>query len=112
MVLLPSITIKPIKQTIMTNKENNNGFENLHEWSERMQGAREMLIKLYEDDKMILPLGVKRSEDIVYTKAIVNLLAIDLRNVQEYLLGTNIGFRNHVRDKKGKLTSCEAYFVH
>ena len=86
-------------------------MENLHEWSERMQGAREMLIKLYEDDKMILPLGVKRSEDIVYTKAIVNLLAIDLRNVQEYLLGTNIGFRNHVRDKKGKLVSCEAYFV-
>ena len=87
-------------------------MENLHEWSNRMQGAREMLIKLYEDDKMILPLGVKRSEDIVYTKAIVDLLAIDLRNVQEYLLGTNIGFRNHVRDKKGKLVSCEAYFVH
>ena len=104
-------TIKPIKQTIMTNKENNNGFENLHEWSERMQGAREMLIKLYEDDKMILPLGVKRSEDMVYTKAIVNLLASDLKNVQEYLLGTNIGFRNHVRDKKGKLISCDAYFV-
>ena len=37
-------------------------MENLHEWSERMQGAREMLIKLYEDDKMILPLGVKHSE--------------------------------------------------
>ena len=96
----------------MTNKENNNGFENLHEWSERMQGAREMLIKLYEDDKMILPLGVKRSEDSVYTKAIVNLLASDLKNIQEYLLGTNIGFRNHVRDKKGKLISCEAYFAH
>ena len=86
-------------------------MENLHEWSNRMQGAREMLVKLYEDDKMILPLGVKRSEDIVYTKAIVNLLAIDLKNIQEYLLGTNIGFRNHVRDKKGKLISCEAYFV-
>ena len=77
-----------------------------------MQGAREMLIKLYEDDKMILPLGVKRSEDMVYTKAIVHLLASDLRYVQEYLLGTNIGFRNHVRDKKRKLMSCEAYFVH
>lgn len=96
----------------MENKDNNNGFENLHEWSNRMQGAREMIIKLYEDDKMILPLGVKRSEDGVYTKAIVNLLISDLRNVQEYLLGTNIGFRNHVRDKKGKLVSCEAYFVH
>ena len=77
-----------------------------------MQGAREMLIKLYENDNMILPIGVKRSEDMVYTKAIVNLLIRDLRNVQEYFLGTNIGFRNHVRDKKGKLLNCEAYFVH
>ena len=92
-------------------EKQNNGFENLHEWSNRMQGAREMLIKLYEDDKMILPLGMKRSEDMVYTKAIVNLLASDLMNVQEYLIGANIGFRNHVRDKKGKLISCEAYFI-
>lgn len=92
-------------------EKQNNGFENLHEWSERMQGAREMLIKLYEDDKMILPLGLKRSEDRVYTNAIVSLLESDLRNIQEYFLGTNIGFRNHVRDKKGKLMSCEAYFV-
>ena len=76
-----------------------------------MQCAREMLVKLYEDDNMILPLGVKRSEDRVYTKAIVSLLASDLKNIQEYLLGTNIGFRSHVRDKKGKLISCEAYFV-
>ena len=96
----------------MEKKEKNNGFENLHEWSDRMQGAREMLIKLYENDNMILPIGVKRSEDRVYTKAIVNLLASDLNNVQEYLLGTNIGFRNHIRDKKGKLVNCEAYFVH
>ena len=87
-------------------------MENLHEWSNKMQGAREMLIKLYEDDKMILPLGIKRSEDMVYTKAIFTLLSSDLKNVHEYLLGTNIGFRNHVRDKKGKLVSCEAYFVH
>lgn len=94
----------------MENK--NYGFKNLHEWSNRMQGARDMLIKLYEDDKIILPVGVKRSEDMVYTKAIVTLLASDLSHVQEYLLGTNIGFRNHVRDKKGKLVSCEAYFVH
>ena len=92
-------------------EKRNNGFENLHEWSNKMQGAREMLIKLYEENMMIMPVRVKRSEDRVYTKAIVNLLISDLRNVQEYLIGTNIGFRNHVRDKKGKLVSCEAYFV-
>lgn len=96
----------------MIMEKRNNVFENLHEWSERMQGAREMLIRLYEDYKMILPLGAKRSEDRVYTKAIVNLLASDLKNIQVYLLGTNFGFRNHIRDKKGKLVSCEAYFVH
>ena len=95
----------------MEKKNNNNGFENLHEWSNRMQGAREMLVKLYEDDNMILPVCEKRSEDMVYTKDIVNLLISDLRNVQEYLLGTNIGFRNHIRDNKGKLISCEAYFI-
>ena len=95
----------------MEKKENNYGFENLHEWSNRMQGAREMLIKLYEENMIIMPVGVKRSEDRVYTKAIVNMLASDLKNVHEYLLGTNIGFRNHVNDKKGKLISCEAYFV-
>ena len=77
-----------------------------------MQGAREMLVKLYEENMIIMPLRVKHSEDRVYIKAIVNLLASDLKNVQEYLLGTNIGFRHHVRDKKGKLLSCEAYFVH
>ena len=93
-------------------EKQNNGFENLHEWSNRMQCAREMLIKLYEENMIIMPVGVKRSEDRVYTKAIVNLLISDLRNFQEYLIGTNIGFRNHVRDKKGKLMSCEAYFVH
>ena len=93
-------------------KKDNNVIENLHIWSNRMQGARELLIKLYEDGEMILPVGVKHSEERIYTKAIVNLLASDLRNIQEYLIGTNIGFKNHVRDKKGKLTSCEAYFVH
>ena len=92
-------------------KNDNNCLENLHEWSERIQGAREMLIKLYEYDKMILSLGVKHSEHRVYTKAIVDLLSSELKNVHEYFLGTNICFRNHVRDKKGKLISCEAYFV-
>ena len=84
----------------MIMEKQNYGFENLHEWSERMQGAREMLIKLYEDDKMILPLGARRSEDRVYTKAIVNLLAIDLRYVQEYLLGTNIGLETMYEIRK------------
>ena len=92
-------------------EKKNNGFENLHEWSERMQGAREMLIKLYDDDDMTISVSGKHSEDKVYTRAMVELLRSDLRNVENYLLGTQIGFRKHVRNQKGKLVSCEAYFI-
>lgn len=86
-------------------------MENLHEWSNRMQGARLMLVRLYENDGMTLFVSGRHSEDKVYTKAIVNLIREDLRNVENYLLGTQIGFRKHVRSQKGKLVSCEAYFI-
>lgn len=76
-----------------------------------MQGAREMLIKLYDDDGMTVFVSGRYSEDKVYTRAMVELLRSDLRNVENYLLGTQIGFRKHVRNKKGKLVSCEAYFI-
>lgn len=86
-------------------------MENLHDWSNRMQGARLMLIKLYDDDGMTMFVSGKHSDDKVYTRAIVELLRKDLRNVEEYLAGTQIGFRKHVRSQKGKLVSCEAYFI-
>lgn len=86
-------------------------MENLHEWSDRMQSARLMLIKLYDDDGMTLFVSGRHGEDKVYTKAMVELLRNDLRNVENYLLGTQIGFRKHVRNQKGKLVSCEAYFI-
>lgn len=76
-----------------------------------MQGARLMLTKLYDDDGMTIFVSGKRSEDKVYTRAIVNLIREDLRNVENYLLGTQIGFRKHVHSQKGKLVSCEAYFI-
>lgn len=76
-----------------------------------MQGARLMLIKLYDDDGMTMFVSGKHSYDKVYTRAIVELLRSDLRNVENYLIGTQIGFRKHVRNQKGKLVSCEAYFI-
>ena len=86
-------------------------MENLHEWSNRMQSARLMLIKLYDDDGMTIFVSGRHSEDNVYTKAMVELIRSDLRTVENYLLGTQIGFRKHVRNQKGKLVSCEAYFI-
>ena len=98
----------------MTNKENNSGFENLHIWSNRMQGAREMLLAIIDSvnaskGRFLLDSAGKDSK--VYHDAIVRLILDSLDNTQKFLMKNNIGYRNHVRDKKGKLISCEAYFV-
>ena len=50
-------------------------------------------------------------DDKVYIKSELDLITSDKRNMQLWLDGTQIRYRNWVRDKKGKLTKCEAYFV-
>ena len=100
---------------IMEKKENNSGFENLHEWSERMQGAREMLLAIIDSvneskGRFLLDFAGKDSK--VYHDAIVRLILDNLDNTQKFLMKKPIGYINHVRDKKGKLVSCEAYFIH
>lgn len=100
---------------IMEKKENNSGFENLHEWSERMQGAREMLLAIIDSvneskGRFLLDFAGKDSK--VYHDAIVRLILDNLDNTQKFLMKKPIGYRNHVQDKKGKLVSCEAYFIH
>ena len=99
----------------MEKKDNNNGFENLHIWSNRMQGAREMLLAIIDSvnaskGRFLLDSAGKDSK--VYHDAIVRLILDNLDNTQKFLMKKPIGYRNHIRDKKGKLVSCEAYFVH
>lgn len=98
----------------MEKKENSNGFENLHEWSWKMQGAREMLIAIIDSvnaSKGRFCLDSAGKDSNVYHDAIVRLILDNFDNTQKFLMKNPIGFRNHVRDKKGKLISCEAYFV-
>lgn len=52
-----------------------------------------------------------RGEDKVYIKAELDLITSSKRNMQLWLEGTEMRFRNHKRNKKGKLESCECYFV-
>ena len=96
-------------------EKRNNVFENLHEWSWKMQGAREMLLAIIDSvnaskGRFLLDSAGKDSK--VYHDAIVRLILDNLDNTQKFLMKNNISFRNHVRDKKGNLISCEAYFVH
>lgn len=52
-----------------------------------------------------------RGDDKVYIKAELDTITSSKRNMQLFLDGTKIAYRNHKRDKKGKLESCECYFV-
>ena len=61
----------------MIMEKRNNGFENLHEWSERMQGAREMLLAIIDSvnaskGRFLLDSAGKDSK--VYHDAIVRLI--------------------------------------
>lgn len=52
-----------------------------------------------------------RGDDKVYIKAELEMITSSKRNMQLWLDGTEMRFRNHKRDKKGKLESVECYFV-
>lgn len=52
-----------------------------------------------------------KGEDWIYLKAEWDLITASKRNMQLFLDGTPMRYRNHKRNKKGKLEWCEAYFV-
>ena len=51
-----------------------------------------------------------KGEDIVYRDAELALITQSKRTMELFMDGTQIRYRNHERDKKGRLTKCEAYF--
>lgn len=51
-----------------------------------------------------------KGEDIVYRDAELALITQSKRTMELFMDGTQIRYRNHERDRKGKLTKCEAYF--
>jgi hypothetical protein len=52
-----------------------------------------------------------RGDDKTYIKAELDTITSSKRNMQLWLDGTPMRYRNHKRNKKGKLESCECYFV-
>ena len=77
-------------------------------YSSYYQGARVMGEKLME---ALTRNPRMKGDDWVYLEAEYRLFVSSLRNTQLFLDGTKIAYRHHKRDKKGKLISCEAYFV-
>ena len=52
-----------------------------------------------------------RGDDKAYIKAELDMITSSKRNMHLWLDKTPMRYRNHKRDKKGKLESCECYFV-
>lgn len=89
-------------------------MENLYEWSWKMQGAREMLetiIASVNESKGRFCLDSAGKDSKVYHEAIVRLILSSFDNTQKFIMRRKIGYMNHQHDKKGKLISCEAYFL-
>jgi hypothetical protein len=70
-------------------------------------GALASAMKIIDELKANKP----RGEDWIYKQAEWDLITKSKRNMQLFLDGQEARFRNHKRNKKGKLESCEMYFV-
>ena len=51
-----------------------------------------------------------KGDDRVYRDAELSLITQSKRTMELFMDNTQIRYRNHERDKKGKLVKCEAYF--
>lgn len=86
--------------------------ENLLSWSERMQGARLLLLRLKDRGVRFAYEGTFPKDSKVYTDAEISLAIANHDNMSKYLDNVPILFYDHVRDKKGKLISVKAKFGH
>lgn len=70
-------------------------------------GALDAVRRITEEILTAKPKG----EDWIYKKAEWDCITKDKRSMQLYLDGTETRYRNHKKNKKGKLETCEMYFV-
>ena len=71
-------------------------------------GALQATTRVIED---VLTGDKPKGEDWIYIKAEWDLITASKRNIQLWLDGTPMRYRNHKHNKKGKLESVECYFV-
>ena len=85
---------------------------NLYETSWQVQGAKNVLRNLHDMGVLILDKDSNRKPNDPYNNAIYELLMRDQSALLDWLaMGDQmaIGYRNHQKDKKGKLIKVEAY---
>lgn len=82
-------------------------LQKVHDYSLYYTGYRQGVI----DWMQTMQETEKWKDKKVYRKAIFDLLKENLRNCDEYHSnGMDCYFKDHVKDKNGKLVECKAYF--
>lgn len=82
-------------------------LNNVIQYSAYYQGARTAAMRLMEGYFIDRAKGDER----VYLKAELELIKASLENTEKFLSGSPIRYKNHERNKRGKLVKCEAYFT-
>ena len=84
---------------------------NLMVESYQLMGARQMLQRIL-DSYIIKPKAKQGKDDDVYLKAELSMILSSTNNTLHFLCGDyRIHYRNHQRDKKGRLIKVEAYYA-
>lgn len=86
-------------------------MDKLIPWSERIKGARDMLVKLKTIGYLQTSDARKFSKaEKVICSAIVKLMLDDKTNIDRFLSGDELVFYDWEKDKKGKPIKCKAKF--
>lgn len=83
-------------------------IEHIVPYSIRLLAIKQLLNRCLDDGYF----DCHKKEDAIYNKAIIKLCISDSHAADEFMAGGNgFRFRNHKKDKKGKLASVEAYLI-
>ena len=80
--------------------------EHILPYSLRLLSIKQLLNRCLDDGYFYC----HKKEDAIYNKAVIKLCISDSHAADEFMAGENgFRFRNHKKDKNGKLVSVEAY---
>ena len=97
-----------LERRIAVGKDIKINLQNVMYYGAYLLGALQATTRVTED---VLTGDKPKGKDWIYKKAEWDLITSSKRNMQLFLDGTEMRYRNHKHNKKGKLESVECYFV-
>lgn len=88
------------------------GFLKLNKTASVVRASRLLLVRIKEQGWF----DIRKSDDKIYRNALIEFLVNNPYYLEQFIFGGTIDerirYRNHVRDKNGKLITVEAYAIH